>query len=720
VSHGYLSGPDAYLQDVSDTLAAGPSALTPIRLKAKAALSLSSELVHRRGYDRFTAGSRTPDRVVFPESDEELWRLVLKQMFAPADFSYLASVEADLQPFVCTLEQLRQSALEQQVVQVRRTFLLRLGDGLLVLFPTAISDAVIAHTLDELGRLHLIRHFGNAMNRRQAGRVFEAVLRHLGQENVVKTDGNLDNKYHPPGISEMAFHLDGNKYLHLVVLHDDMKSALRDGLDHTWTPQASVISHLENVAAILSQRSGSAGVLTLIVVAGVGRPYEIPVPNHLPPHWSIQAWSLFDFERLQWIESDWELMLWKISQQKRTLSARNIEFITPDDATLYGLWLNDKYRLIPEQAIDSGPALVSVGCNEVFTLRERARRRLDTHSAYRPDRKEWVQVCRVNPASYFKEDENCSRYGSPELAATGFLAGAVIPNQRTWWIDCDPSRHPGADRKYLFKIWETAQIWLEHVVPAIEQQIAGLPERNLVITLDVSAIAAIEDWRSSAINSIPAVASYPVHADEHGFKVAIPAAFVSMGHSPVNVAERLLAEAFVSGASLLANSRPAGTQITKILESLHISPDERHMHTFTAVDHRDHLREFGSDDFDLARDADIHFASAEIAYEAGFAKPVTITDRERCTEALNRIVDAYWLRCKKRLEAIDRRSIVLKCLRNNEAILAEQDNWRRTRRAVAALHRDQSDILRASQKAREEMDRTQISHRVMVEMAICT
>jgi hypothetical protein len=32
----------------------------------------------------------------------------------------------------------------------------------------------------------------------------------------------------------------------------------------------------------------------------------------LPSRWSIQARSLFDFERLQWIESDWELMLWKI------------------------------------------------------------------------------------------------------------------------------------------------------------------------------------------------------------------------------------------------------------------------------------------------------------------------------------------------------------------------------------------------------------------------
>jgi hypothetical protein len=43
-----------------------------------------------------------------------------------------------------------------------------------------------------------------------------------------------------------------------------------------------------------------------------------------------------------------------------------------------------------------------------------------------------------------------------------------------------------------------------------------------------------------------------------------------------------------------------------------------------------------------------------------------------------------------------------------------------TRRAVVALHSDQADILRASQRAREEMDRTQISHRIMVEMAICT
>jgi hypothetical protein len=258
IFNGYLSGPDAYLQEVLDTLAAGPSALSPIQLRAKAALSLSNQLVRRRGYDRFTAGSRTPDRVILPESDEELWRLVLTQMFAPTDLSSLTSFEAGPQPFVCTLEQLQQSALEQQVVQARQMFLLQLGDAFLVLFPTTIADAVIAQTLDELGRLHLIRSFGNAMNRRQAGRVFEAALLHMGRENVVETEGDLDNKYHAPGVSEMAFHLDENKYLHLVLVHDDVGSALRDGLDQTLTPEVSVSSHLENLAATLSQRPSSA------------------------------------------------------------------------------------------------------------------------------------------------------------------------------------------------------------------------------------------------------------------------------------------------------------------------------------------------------------------------------------------------------------------------------------------------------------------------------
>jgi hypothetical protein len=144
------------------------------------------------------------------------------------------------------------------------------------------------------------------------------------------------------------------------------------------------------------------------------------------------------------------------------------------------------------------------------------------------------------------------------------------------------------------------------------------------------------------------------------------------------------------------------------------------MHTLIATDHRDYLREFGEREFKLLKDADLHFADAEIGYEAGIDEPTLIEDRQRCKDLLNDVVDAFWARCRKRLEKIDRKSLVVRCLQNNEAVIAEQENWTRTRRAVAAIHKDQTDVLSASQKAREKMDRTQISHRLLIEMAICT
>jgi hypothetical protein len=541
------------------------------------------------------------------------------------------------------------------------------------------------------------------------------------QEDVVQTGGGLEKGGGPPGISEIAFHLDGNKCLHLVIVHDDIVAAQAAGLNGTWTPaqNQALAEYFEQVATVMSQRPGIEGGLTFVVMAGIGRSYEITIPTALPAGWSLQVWSLFDFERLVWLESDWPIMLHKLSHQKKTLSDYGIEFVSPDDATLYAHWRERKYHLIPEMALDQGPALIEVSCSEVLPLREKARKGLDPHSIYRPDRREWVRVCRTAPFSYFKEDEKRPRYGSPDMAAMGLLEGVIESQERAWWLDCNPERSPEVDRAYLYKIWETGQIWLERVAPKLEEILEGSPRQNIIITLDTSEIPPMTGWTESAIRAIASVDSYPVHIGEHGFLISLPAAFVAMGRDPENVAERLLAEAMIRGVVLCAGLSVADERLAEIMKSLDISTAERHMHMFAATDHRDHLRGFGSGDPKLLKDADLYFATAGIGYDAGLG-PGIISDQDKCNEALKGIVDAFWSRCRARLDCINRRSLVIKCLKNNEAVHAEQDNWTRTRRAVAALHTDKADILLASQKAREEMDRTQISHRIMVEMAICT
>jgi hypothetical protein len=127
ILNGHQSGPDAYLQDVLDTLEAGPSKLATIRSKIKTILALSNELVDRRCYDRFTGRAGVHENVTLPNSEEALWHLVITQTFTAADLPFVNDFEVELEPFVLTLEELRSGALDSRITQSRPRILLNRG-----------------------------------------------------------------------------------------------------------------------------------------------------------------------------------------------------------------------------------------------------------------------------------------------------------------------------------------------------------------------------------------------------------------------------------------------------------------------------------------------------------------------------------------------------------------------------------------------------------------
>ena len=144
------------------------------------------------------------------------------------------------------------------------------------------------------------------------------------------------------------------------------------------------------------------------------------------------------------------------------------------------------------------------------------------------------------------------------------------------------------------------------------------------------------------------------------------------------------------------------------------------MHGFHANEARDYLRTFDwGREPHLLDDEEIARGAFCIAQEAGFKTPSSIEGKEECNKALNSLVDAFWKRCKARLGGINRGSLVTRCLLNNERLLCERDDWRRTSRAVLSLHVDREGVLRSTQLRRVKRDRMQITSRVLVEMAIC-
>ena len=148
--------------------------------------------------------------------------------------------------------------------------------------------------------------------------------------------------------------------------------------------------------------------------------------------------------------------------------------------------------------------------------------------------------------------------------------------------------------------------------------------------------------------------------------------------------------------------------------------DDRFMHLFRARDARDYLFGFDEEKGELLHEEEFAFSALHLAQEASVKAPSQTADLASTNKALNSFVDALWKRVEARLRELDRTSVVLHCVTNHERLLRDLDIWQRTSRAVLSLHADRKNVLEASQALKQKRDRTQISQRVLVEMAICT
>jgi hypothetical protein len=220
--------------------------------------------------------------------------------------------------------------------------------------------------------------------------------------------------------------------------------------------------------------------------------------------------------------------------------------------------------------------------------------------------------------------------------------------------------------------------------------------------------------------SIPAVTFIPNEVRDRVVSLRLPIAFVTMGYSPKNDAERLLVNTFVQGALAVAGLADDEDRATQIDRSLALSDDDRFMHLSLTKDARHYLQDFDHQAPRLLHNDDLAFGAIQIAQEAQLPAPSTVDTVEASNRVLHQLVDAFWKRIEERLRQIDRASLITACITNHERMLFDLDRWQLTSRAVLSLHNDRTDVLKATQALKAKRDRTQITHRIMIEMAVCT
>lgn len=311
---------------------------------------------------------------------------------------------------------------------------------------------------------------------------------------------------------------------------------------------------------------------------------------------------------------------------------------------------------------------------------------------------------------------------------------------------------------------EDADDWASDDVPA-EQMAPERPCVSLTRGADTSTHDVRKVTDAATVASVECTAGpaegdrgsgVPLDEGEPHVIIRLPRGFQSLLNRAPNDGERALLEEV--GYALVLSMHEQGTDaadesvrdafrsaVVETVAACMGGPDARAMHVWHTVDPLDLVdaTELGEPRFVAEEDrAAWQLAFAHRAGLRGMAldettsspaladvppgadgasgeAPVRISGERPVVQALHTAVDELWVRLRAQLAPIDGPGLVDLLTRNLESIFRDRSHWRRTARALLALHSETDDVASISGRREGDRARAAAAGRVLIEMALC-
>lgn len=691
---------------------------------AQALLDLSDLVAERAGLVRYTKGADKPDDRMAVPDDGELRRVARRVVFSGGDLSAAALARDRLAPFMFDLADrpaLAAGLMEGSALE-RRPLILAEGEIIFAL-PSSITATLLRYLIELADAAERVDALGDALAQVQADAMLRFGLRpaHVRPAPPVRIPRPAANC----GLVEAHGAFDVNRPLHAVLLTDHLRgiaeAGLEAGLAVTEAQARGFTDYLEATAAALASRSSQPAGMTLVTFGGVGRPVALPTRFPQPP-WRTAYMSLPELLLLTEDEGFSLLRLWKLCGQRDALEAAGTGFVhMGGDANLYGYWRANGFALLP-RAADSRERIdmLNIGHGYLERLLSDARQRRDDHAVWHPGLRRWTRVCRVYTRDYFAQEQRRSSYGSLDELEEGRLLGVVEAPARNWFVTAGCAGGTDKARDLQFRFWVAVLSWLPRLASVLEESFA-LPS-GAHPTLHVSLTVSDADL-ASAGPRLGAGRMPPARVDPRATTVTVEVdlAALALFNRATNDGERALLASFVQGLATLAGCVCDVAEADALAVRVTGGPDARHIHLFASGDRRDYFLHLAKGGPCLVPPEDIAASRRDVVWAIARppSGPDVIAGPEPVKAFMTDVTQRLWERLRDRLRALDRRDLVRRCLQNLNAIEADRAQWRRTVRAVMALHGDTPDVRRAVDQREAERSRASTASRVLVEMAVC-
>ncbi len=723
---GIWESSDYFTQVVLDTLRMrrGSQEWGDLLSSAYSILKLSDSAAERVGLQRWCFEPSTPKYKVKLPSSTQLRHHARAIVFTDEQLDALGIERETLAPFILR-DQDRQALSDECTghTSLERRPLVDFGNELVLALPHAVGPAIRRFVLSELKRLGALKVSTRILAGIQAEQVKEEGLLELRNETHLLELPKPDKEM--PLMHSMLLRYDLNKYLHVVLLHDNLDDLDTQGLSSMMQYPEELMSglseYLNRVALHCQGLPDFAEGMTLVVMGGLGRGFALSF-KEWPHRWRLSVIRISDLLMLAGEPAQPIMHYLKFIKQKEWAEDEGVCFWDiSGDYNSYCFWRNNNYQLVPHDChIRRGAAFV-IENDMVLPVRKEVRRLVDRHVLETTDGF-YSSVIRLGKAAYFESMKDRPIYGSLGHLYEGVLAGAVETPRGPSWLVMEPIEGSKQVGSLLYDMWSGFIGLYDRLVAEVEARYPDASTGAVEIRLDFSEVILSQDYVEPQPTGITSEPEVNVNLQRRTARVNFPSDFLVHFQQHENTGERLVLRGIARGLVSLHQCVTDGIDEV-VLDNLIgtvIDRGARILHLFrTHYPIKQLLVQQQQKPVFLSH-PDLVFSRLRLSEGCTEARLGTsIASKHECNEFLHRVVKRVWNELRGLLHSFDRASVILQVLKVHEAAIQDRDHWHRTAQAVLALYAPKEDVFAVAQERESDRTIVSVSARTVLEMAIC-
>ncbi|MFP1631950.1 hypothetical protein ACLB6G_09455 [Zhengella sp. ZM62] len=698
-----------------------------LRNHAHALLALSDAVCERAGLTRNMTGNAVPADRVAPGTLSRLSSIRRLVRFSEQEIADLGIDPDDLLAFgfdPADRQRLMSNRIGHSILE-RYPVAFRNGQYFLLL-PTAVS-AALRRLIVEFMESHDLRESFAATLAQEYARTFSSTPFLGGRTGAPvefkRTDhGALAGVMHQP---------DAGLFVNVVLYSDTLQNFSEAGLVGLFPDESEkglgedINRWIDHAYEAARKFEGFREGITLVVPCGIGRGSIDVVEHKERANWRVEFISIEQLCTLSWIPDFNELSLWRLFEGQQRLAALGVDLQNTNGLLNTVAWARSLGgHLVPHADLPEGFGgndahdFLLIDQNSLLKTRQQVAETWDVHVC-KDMRGQWVRV-RKDGQSLFEEDNVRPFYIAEDDTDTRWPMGVYETPQRSWWIRLETGQETtGYFASERFKMLRT---WACLLVPAVEAAFADLPTGALLLSFEFQGNVGdrTAGGQSDFMSLDETLKVVDVQTEGATVTVTLQEGFEQSIRNPTNVAEHALVQRTVEGIADLAGVNLSEAELKILLSEIIPSPDARQSHAFMARDFRDFVRGYLRHPVTKIDNDD----AATIKLGLGWRvqdreKGGDITGRRQCTKFLNAIVQILEDEVCSELRRFDRTSMIKIAMLNHERAASDREAWRRTARAVLALHRDKGEAKRVIFENEASLNAVFQASRLLIEFAVC-